>query len=60
MCVLKINIKQGHCKTKTGKRNPNNFPQPHVDHVNDSTAGADCSGKDSGEQVEVQCILLCC
>lgn len=41
-------------------RNPNNFAQPHVDHINDSTAWAACSSKEREEQIEIQYILLCC
>lgn len=60
MCVEKI-YKANELKTKKkiAKRGLDNLHQLHVDHINDSTAGADCSGKDRGEQVGVQCILQC-
>lgn len=62
VCVLKKIYKANELKTKQkkkAKRGLNNLHQLHVDHVNDSTAGADCSGKDRGEQVGVQFILQC-
>lgn len=40
-------------------RNPNNFAQPHVDHIIDSTVWAAFSSKER-EQIEIQYILLCC
>lgn len=41
-------------------RNPNNFAQPHVDRIIDSTVWAAFSSKEREEQIEIQYILLCC
>lgn len=47
-------------KQNNKKRNPNNFVQPHVDCINDSTAWAAFYAKERDEQIEIQYILLRC